>query len=105
MRRVGLFEAKQKLSDLVEQAERGERIGITRRGKLTAVIGPAGGATNLQEVFDGIEAIRRRAPKEKSPTGKQMTSEGAQCTAVGVDGLGSLGGCGGAPLPPVRRKG
>jgi len=27
MRRVGLFEAKQKLSELVERASRGERIG------------------------------------------------------------------------------
>jgi prevent-host-death family protein len=76
MRRVGLFEAKQKLSDLVEQAERGERIGITRRGKLTAVIGPAGGATNLQEVFDGIEAIRKRARKQKGVTVKQLIAEG-----------------------------
>jgi len=76
MRRVGLFEAKQKLSDLVERAERGERIGITRRGKLTAVIGPAGGATNLQEVFDGIEAIRKRARKQKGVTVKQLIAEG-----------------------------
>ena len=33
MRKVGLFEAKQKLSELVERAAAGERIGITRRGK------------------------------------------------------------------------
>jgi len=38
MRKVGLFEAKQRLSELVERAGRGERIGITKRGKLTAVI-------------------------------------------------------------------
>ena len=38
MRTVGLFEAKQKLSELVERASAGERIGITRRGKLAAVI-------------------------------------------------------------------
>jgi len=29
MRKVGLFEAKQKLSELVERASRGERIGIS----------------------------------------------------------------------------
>ncbi len=29
MRTVGLFEAKQKLSELVERAGQGERIGIT----------------------------------------------------------------------------
>ena len=37
MRKVGLFEAKQKLSELVERAAAGERIGITRRGKLAVV--------------------------------------------------------------------
>ena len=41
MRTVGLFEAKQKLSELVERAGEGERIGITRRGKLAALIVPA----------------------------------------------------------------
>jgi prevent-host-death family protein len=41
MRKVGLFEAKQKLSEVVERASRGERIGITRRGKLVAQVGPA----------------------------------------------------------------
>jgi prevent-host-death family protein len=32
MRTVGLFEAKQTLSELVERARGGEKIGITRRG-------------------------------------------------------------------------
>ena len=32
MRTIGLFEAKQKLSELVERASEGESIGITRRG-------------------------------------------------------------------------
>lgn len=32
MRTFGLFEAKQKLSELVERASEGEKIGITRRG-------------------------------------------------------------------------
>jgi hypothetical protein len=36
MRTVGIFEAKQKLSELVERASRGERIRITRRGKVAA---------------------------------------------------------------------
>jgi prevent-host-death family protein len=33
---IGLFEAKAKLSELVERAEHGERIIITRRGKAAA---------------------------------------------------------------------
>ena len=47
MRKVGLFEAKRKLSKLVERAGRGEEIGITKRGKLAAVIGPAPGHDQL----------------------------------------------------------
>ena len=76
MRKVGLFEAKQKLSELVGQAARGERIGITRRGKLTAVIGPASGTANLQELFAGLEEIRKRARKQKGVTVKQLIGEG-----------------------------
>jgi prevent-host-death family protein len=41
MKDIGLFEAKQKLSELVERASGGERIGITQRGKLAAVLIPA----------------------------------------------------------------
>ena len=38
MRTVGLFEAKQRLSELVDLAQEGERIGISRRGKLAAIL-------------------------------------------------------------------
>jgi prevent-host-death family protein len=40
MRMIGLHEAKQKFSELVRRAARGETIGITRYGKLVALIGP-----------------------------------------------------------------
>ena len=48
MKTVGLFEAKQKLSELVERAGEGERIGITRRGKLAALIVPARSETTTR---------------------------------------------------------
>jgi prevent-host-death family protein len=38
--KVGLFEAKTHLSDLVERAKRGERITITKRGVPTAMLVP-----------------------------------------------------------------
>jgi len=41
MRTVGLFQAKQRLSELVAEAERGQTVGITRRGVLKAVLMPA----------------------------------------------------------------
>ena len=79
MRKVGLFEAKQKLSELVERASRGERIGITRRGKLAAEIVPARvepEANTIKEIFDNIEKIRRRAKPLRGVTTKDLIEEG-----------------------------
>lgn len=77
MRNVGLFEAKQKLSELVERASAGEQIGITRRGKLAAVLVPARNTTSLKEAFADIERIRMRAkPLPKGMTIKDLIEEG-----------------------------
>jgi len=77
MRTVGLFEAKQKLSELVERASAGEQIGITRRGKLAAILKPAQREASLQEAFAGLERIRKRAkPLPKGVTIKDLIEEG-----------------------------
>ena len=78
MRKVGLFEAKQKLSELVRSASRGERIGITRRGKLEAEIVPARkDEVDLKEVFASMEKIRKRAkPLPRGVTIKDLIEEG-----------------------------
>ncbi len=76
MRTVGIFEAKQKLSELVERASRGERIRITRRGKVAAEIVPAEEKADLNELFARMEEIRKRSKKPKSVTVKQLIEEG-----------------------------
>ncbi len=76
MKTVGLFEAKQKLSELVERASTGERIGITRRGKLAAVIVPVQTRQSVKEIFDDIEDIRRHVNRSKPFTVKQLIEEG-----------------------------
>jgi prevent-host-death family protein len=77
VKNVGLFEAKQKLSELVERASAGERIGITRRGKLAAVLVPARADADLKEVFARIEQIRKNAkPLPKGMTVKDLIEEG-----------------------------
>jgi prevent-host-death family protein len=76
MRTVGLFEAKQKLSELVERAGKGERIGITRRGKLTALIVPPQPERSLKEIFAGMEEIRKRSKKPRYITAKSLIEEG-----------------------------
>ena len=76
MHTIGLFEAKQKLSEIVERAAEGEQIGITRRGKLAAVLGPARPSVNLEEILDGIEAIRKRVKRPKGFSVKSLVKEG-----------------------------
>jgi prevent-host-death family protein len=76
MRKVGLFEAKQKLSELVERAGRGERIGITKRGKLAAVMGPVEEQVDLKKVFEEMDKIRKRAKPLKGVTIKDLIEEG-----------------------------
>jgi prevent-host-death family protein len=76
MRTVGLFEAKQKLSELVERAGEGERIGITRRGKLAALIVPPRPQTDLEDIFKDIDRIRKRAKPRKGISVKDLIEEG-----------------------------
>jgi len=76
MRKVGLFEAKQKLSELVEQAAAGERIGITRRGKLAAVIVSVKGEHDLRGIFENLDGVRRRARRVKGISVKDLIEEG-----------------------------
>jgi prevent-host-death family protein len=77
MKTVGLFEAKQKLSELVERATEGEQIGITRRGKLGAMLVPARNDVSLKEAFAGIDRIRMRAkPLPRGVTIKDLIEEG-----------------------------
>jgi prevent-host-death family protein len=61
---------------LVERARKGERIGITRRGKLAAVLTPAPPETNLEDVFGDIESIRKRAKLPRGLNFKSLVEEG-----------------------------
>jgi prevent-host-death family protein len=78
MRTVGLFEAKQKLSELVERAREGEKIGITRRGELAAVLVPVPSApeATLKDIFRDIEKIRKRAKPGRSVNVRDLIEEG-----------------------------
>jgi prevent-host-death family protein len=77
MRTIGLFEAKQKLSELVKRASEGEQIGITRRGKLAAFLVPARNEVKVKEAFANIDRVRMRAkPLPKGMTIKDLIEEG-----------------------------
>jgi prevent-host-death family protein len=61
MRQVGLFEAKNKLSELVDAASAGEEIVITKRGKPVARLGPAFAAAERAEIEAALRALDERA--------------------------------------------
>ena len=74
--KIRLIKAKQKLSELVERASAGEEIGMTRRGKVLAIIGPARTTMSIAEVFADIEEIRKRVKPFKGLTIKVLIEEG-----------------------------
>lgn len=65
MREVGAFEAKNKLSELLDLAEQGEEIVITRHGKEAARLVPPKGTVNRDEARAAMRRIRERAEKAK----------------------------------------
>lgn len=76
MRKIGLFQAKNRLSELVDRATRGEEIGITRRGKLAAVLVPPRPKVSLREIFDDIERIRKRTKLPPGMSVDELIDEG-----------------------------
>lgn len=65
MKEVGAFEAKNKLSALLDLAEKGEEIVITRHGKEVARLVPPRGRSNHEEARAAILRLRERARQEK----------------------------------------
>lgn len=61
MERVGIYEAKAKLSDLVERVQRGGEVTITKHGKAVAKLVPTAqtGKSGRAEAFAAIDRLRR----------------------------------------------
>ena len=60
MDRVGVFEAKARLSEIIERAEAGRETVITKHGKVVARVVPAGPESwNRSAVLDEAEAFRK----------------------------------------------
>jgi antitoxin (DNA-binding transcriptional repressor) of toxin-antitoxin stability system len=58
--KVTIVEARRRLSESVDHAGKGERIGITNDGKLVAFLEPPPREMILKEAFAGMETIRKR---------------------------------------------
>ena len=75
-RTVSLSDAKKKLTEIIDQVHKGEKIGITRRGNLAAVIIPAHSKVSLKRIFRGIEELRQRTRPHKNMSVKDFIQEG-----------------------------
>ena len=58
MNDIALFEAKNRLSELINRVEAGEEIAITRRGKVVARLVPASPGAADQRALDAIADLR-----------------------------------------------
>ena len=58
MNDVALFEAKNRLSELIHRVEAGEEIAITRRGKVVARLVPAELGNAGQRALDAVAGLR-----------------------------------------------
>lgn len=73
---IGLGEARKRFSELVERASGGQEIGVTRRGKLVAIITPARTQPSLEQIFRNLDRIRKRSKMPKGVTVKDLIEEG-----------------------------
>ena len=59
MHECSVFDAKNKLSALLDEVERGSEIAITRRGKVVARLVPAAPADRPRAAAERLRALRR----------------------------------------------
>jgi prevent-host-death family protein len=59
MKEVGAFEAKNTLSALLDQVERGEEVVITRHGREVARLVPPRGVVNREAAREAAQRIRQ----------------------------------------------
>lgn len=74
---VGAFEAKNRLSELLNRVSQGERIWITKRGKRVAMLssGREDEARDAGEIMAAFHAIRGRS-NAAGPSIKSLVEEG-----------------------------
>ena len=76
---IGSFEAKNRLSELLAQAERGQRVYITRRGKRIAMLtrpdDDLGHPPDAEQILGDFRSFRQRA-RPGPETLKALLEEG-----------------------------
>jgi prevent-host-death family protein len=73
MKKIGAFEAKNTLGTLLDRAERGEEIVITRHGRPVARLVPNTGRIDANQAQAAFDRIRQRAQRlHKGKDGKSF---------------------------------
>lgn len=74
MESIGIYEAKSKLSELVERAESGREVVITRRGKPVAKLVPAqaGQEVDRKAIMDEIRAFSKTIKLKRKLTMREL---------------------------------
>jgi len=74
MESIGIYEAKSKLSQLVERAESGREVVITRRGKPVAKLVPvqAGQEVDRKAIMDEIRAFSKTIKLKRKLTMREL---------------------------------
>jgi prevent-host-death family protein len=78
MEKIGAFDAKTHLSELLDRVAKGEKITITRHGVPAAMlvpVGEAGQKLTHEEIVEGMRALRKRV-KRDTVSVRQMINEG-----------------------------
>jgi prevent-host-death family protein len=73
---VGAYEAKSKLSELLDQVERGQTIVITRHARSVARLVPVDDPAVDRTVFSRIRAMRDRLSLGKGESAKELINAG-----------------------------
>jgi prevent-host-death family protein len=78
MRSIGLFQAKNGLSELIQRVSQGEEFMITRRGKEVAMLVPASRRSRRSphEVIEHIRQTREGARLPKGYTLRRLIEKG-----------------------------
>ena len=74
MERVGIYEAKAKLSELVDQVGRGRQVTITKHGKAVARLVPvqAGQEDDRKAIMDEIRAFSKTIKLKRRLTQREL---------------------------------
>jgi len=75
---IGAFEAKNRLSELLQRVENGEEVTITRHGKPVARLVPAAATADQDRIREAVDWLKRTRKKRKldGVTIRQLINEG-----------------------------